>query len=546
MSLDEKQQSPKRLAECLHDGTLGLPDFQRPSVWAANQQRELLESLVRGLSIGVITLWKPPAGSKAERQRPFFPNQRSRRHELLVLDGQQRLRALCALCRGPDPIQRAAKTIWIGKEGRFRAGKTAREGDVSTADVAQQPVEQLVRGRPAAQKNAIRLVRDALTSDSVTVIVVPLRQDGDAIELFERINSRGQRLAQKDLVAARLSEAYPEYITKCDQLSLSLTGGEGTPKLSCFDRMVLTKVVAFGATKGKTAKAKDAHDIILRALHGDSRGAGSKGVPAKSLLARTRRAGERLRKELLSVFGFGGKLTESALDGSAATVALQFLVAHPKPSQADLTAFRRWLLVMLFSTYYTGGATESKVDVDLKEVSARKVNWRALFRRANEELGKRGVVLRASPQKLELETDLRFWRLQRNRRYLEILRRISIANQLLLGWCDRDQTVRLGDEDATLQHIFPRNPRKTRALKRGVNLKENPANYATIESKENSSINNKDPHEYLEGVDQRARVQQHVPTKRYWTPAMQMKFLDKRTLLILKAVALRYKRGKWA
>jgi hypothetical protein len=200
---------------------------------------------------------------------------------------------------------------------------------------------------------------------------------------------------------------------------------------------------------------------------------------------------------------------------------------------------------MLFSTYYTGGATESKVDADLKIMSDRRVDWRTLFEHANEALAGRGVIRRATERTLELETSAAFWRKQRNRKYLEILRLNSIANQLLLGWRDRAQKVRLGDDDATLQHIFPKRPKRTRRLKLGVNLKEHPANYATIESGENSSINNAEPHEYLKRVDPRARVQQHIPPPRLWKPQMQGKFMDARTQLILKAAMRRYKKGTW-
>jgi hypothetical protein len=376
--------------------------------------------------------------------------------------------------------------------------------------------------------------------------VVQLRENGDAIELFERINSRGQRLAVKDLVAARLSEFYPEYITECDQLSVRLTGDDGKPRLSCFDRMVLTKVVAFGATGRRTSRAKDAHAIIFNALHGGGQRASGRPMPVKNLLEQTGRAGKRLRDELLVRFGLSSSLTETALDGSAATVALQYLVTHSKPSQSEMTMLRRWLFVMLFSTYYTGGATESKVDADMKAMSERSVNWKQLFQGASEGFAGRGVVLRATPNSVDLEANPAFWRKQANRKYLEVLRRFSIANQSLYGWCDSAKKVRLGDSNATLQHIFPRKPKATRRFRQGVNLKEHPAYYATIESAENSTINNKEPHEYLPTVDIRARRQQHIPKLRFWKPNMQGKFLDARTQLILRAAVSRYRRGTWA
>ena len=54
MDIQRGPFSPKRLSEALRDGTFGLPDFQRPSVWAAKQQVQLLESLCEDLPIGVV------------------------------------------------------------------------------------------------------------------------------------------------------------------------------------------------------------------------------------------------------------------------------------------------------------------------------------------------------------------------------------------------------------------------------------------------------------------------------------------------------------
>lgn len=38
-------------------GKIGLPDLQRPFVWADNKVRDLLDSMMQGYPIGYIMLW---------------------------------------------------------------------------------------------------------------------------------------------------------------------------------------------------------------------------------------------------------------------------------------------------------------------------------------------------------------------------------------------------------------------------------------------------------------------------------------------------------
>jgi hypothetical protein len=550
MRMDRKSHSAKSLAAALRDGTFGLPDFQRPSVWSAGQQRDLLESLMRGLSIGVITLWEVPANAPSKQQRPFYPDQAWRTHKYLVLDGQQRLRALAALCEGVDPYQRKPKHVVIDRLGALKLRKPV---DLDQEPIGDFPTPLAARGRVSGRTSLSRKqrmvahdVHEALTSDCITVVVVPLKRYEDAIDLFERINSRGQRLAVKDLIAARLAESYSEYITRCDEISRALAGDGEPHRFDCFDRMVLTKLVAFAATGNETSRAKDSHEIILNRLHSERGGFRKRNLQTKRYLNDVRRAAERLREELICNFGLGSRQTESVLDGSSATVAIQYLLTHKQPKQRDLTYFRRWLLLMLFSTRYTGGATESKVDEDLKAVSQRAVPWKLLFARACSRLQERGVVRKASPTTIRLQASPDFYGKNRNRRYLEVLRRFLIANQSLLGWIDRDRTCRAWEPKASLQHIFPRNPRNTRDFKRGVNLREHPANFATIESRDNSLINNRMPEEYLRGVSSDARRQQLIPGKQLWKSTRQMDFLDARTREIVRAAERKYRRSTWS
>lgn len=87
-----------RVLDMLLDGELVLPPWQRPLVWTQAQQIKLFDSLIRGVSIGAITLWHPPFGSDFETR--CFPECPKSAQAQFVIDGQQRLSTLLAASRG--------------------------------------------------------------------------------------------------------------------------------------------------------------------------------------------------------------------------------------------------------------------------------------------------------------------------------------------------------------------------------------------------------------------------------------------------------------
>jgi hypothetical protein len=542
--------SAKRLTEAIHDGTLGLPDFQRPSVWSPKQQIKLLESLREDLPIGVLIVSQFQGRPRHETQRPFFFGSGSPPFKYLVLDGQQRLRALSAMCRGPDPNDHSQTTLVISRDGRVSARKQRRQ---DREDDELFPVSSSItagthrpRGMPTAQWNMIQDVKAALNRDCIHLLVADLRDHAQAVELFERINSRGSRLAQKDLVAARLAEFDPAYITNCEAIANELMGTDRANRVRCFDRMVITKSVSFAATGNQTSKAKATHEKLFAILHPRPQEESTRRKPnVKRHLSDTRRAGKRLREEISGVFGLAGHRIDGLLDGNAALVAMQFFIAHRRPTAQELATFRRWLFVTMFSSYYTGGGTESKVDEDLALISARRPNWRVLFQHAQEGARQRGVVHACTPRRVELNRDPQWYARPRVRNFLEALRRFTIANRRLAGWINEARTVQIGDEAATVQHILPRRPAGSRRWRLGKEVVEHPANFATIHGNDNTILQNQQPHEYLPKVPRRARNQQLVPDAKFWKSTAWGSFLKRRTIMIVAAAERRVNSNAW-
>lgn len=96
--IDRKVSS---LIEEVLNGKIGLPDLQRPFVWADTKVKELLDSMMKGFPIGYVMLWASP--SDYENAKTIGDNAKSyKRPDDLVIDGQQRLTSLLAVMTGTD------------------------------------------------------------------------------------------------------------------------------------------------------------------------------------------------------------------------------------------------------------------------------------------------------------------------------------------------------------------------------------------------------------------------------------------------------------
>ena len=78
------------------NGSIGLPDLQRPFVWQDTKVKELFDSMMRGFPIGYVMLWASPVNY--ENTKSIGSNEKQfKRPDDLVIDGQQRLTTLFLL-----------------------------------------------------------------------------------------------------------------------------------------------------------------------------------------------------------------------------------------------------------------------------------------------------------------------------------------------------------------------------------------------------------------------------------------------------------------
>ena len=86
------------LLDDVMNGRIGLPDLQRPFVWADSKVRNLFDSMMKGFPIGYVMLWASPEDYHNTKSIGVGDKQ-FKRPDDLVIDGQQRLTSLFLLLK---------------------------------------------------------------------------------------------------------------------------------------------------------------------------------------------------------------------------------------------------------------------------------------------------------------------------------------------------------------------------------------------------------------------------------------------------------------
>jgi uncharacterized protein with ParB-like and HNH nuclease domain len=136
-------------------GDIGLPDIQRPFVWANAKVRDLFDSMYRGFPVGYLLFWENAAG-KGAKQIGIDGKQHAVPSRLIV-DGQQRLTSLFAVFRGKkvlddDYRERQIEVAFRPRDGKFEVADAAIRRDpewipnISDLWSAGKSSYQLVKG----------------------------------------------------------------------------------------------------------------------------------------------------------------------------------------------------------------------------------------------------------------------------------------------------------------------------------------------------------------------------------------------------------------
>lgn len=215
------------IIESIEAGELLFPEFQRPFVWSDKQRKRLLDSILKGLPIGSLLVWRTQGTLLQCKTKlgPFAlpkPPTDALQHDY-VLDGLQRLTTLYATLAGTvaEPFRDDEGRLWpiyfdltksldAGDEGRFLI-PTLREQPLPT----WLPMPALFKGdlRWKHQQSLYEIGRHDLANKvehldrifkDYSIAIVPIVTDDLALAAtsFERINSPGTKMGEPQMLRA--------------------------------------------------------------------------------------------------------------------------------------------------------------------------------------------------------------------------------------------------------------------------------------------------------------------------------------------------------
>lgn len=198
------------------DGTIAIPEIQRPFVWDTTKVRNLIDSLYKGYPVGYIITWKSPDvklkdGSSSEGKQ-------------VLIDGQQRVTALTASLLGQEVLdsnykKRRIKIAFNIKSEEFQTLNPAiekqeewisdisefmKDGNVDTWQSVTDYSQKFEMSPNEVNKRINKLL--AIKNIAIGRIELGSTLDIDTVtEIFVRINSEGVVLSQADFAMSKIS-----------------------------------------------------------------------------------------------------------------------------------------------------------------------------------------------------------------------------------------------------------------------------------------------------------------------------------------------------
>ena len=219
------------------NGRIGLPDLQRPFVWADAKVRNLFDSMMKGFPIGYVMLWASPA-DYSNTKSIGVGEKEFKRPDDLVIDGQQRLTSLLAAISGIEVLDknfkpRRIKISFDPLEKDFQVWTQAFErspkyiADISEVFKAhdnlqiskfrRSVINRINEGRARNEQPGLTDEEQDKIEDNInallnlrnytipTLRILSKADEEDVAEIFRRVNSGGQNLNENNFIETLLA-----------------------------------------------------------------------------------------------------------------------------------------------------------------------------------------------------------------------------------------------------------------------------------------------------------------------------------------------------
>ena len=233
-------------------GRIGLPDLQRPFVWADNKVRDLFDSMMKGYPIGYVMIWESPSDYETKKNVIGKNEKIHDEPKELVIDGQQRLTALVAAMYGVvvkdknfadkeikisfNPLTREfavwtpayeRDTEWISRISDVFLAKeqntiiTLRRKFIKDANEGRMKknLPELSEEEEITVENNINALLN-LSDFSLPTLEIQYNADEEAVaDIFVRVNSGGQKLTENNFIQTLISVYENETSDKINEFS---------------------------------------------------------------------------------------------------------------------------------------------------------------------------------------------------------------------------------------------------------------------------------------------------------------------------------------
>ena len=353
------------LSELLQEltrGRLRIPRFQRPFVWRRDQMTDLLDSVYKQYPIGSLLVWETAREiATLDRLGPFiFPDVADERVGY-VLDGHQRLATLAGALVArdvgtTDPSDEDPDRWKLGWNMSARRFQHIRAGSRELLFPLTALLDTLTFFRE------IDALRDSLPPDEANdyvedvsrvarafqqyrVPVIRIRETGlsEAVEIFARLNSKGQAMSADQMVSALMYRQDGGHDLNLASEIDDLADQLGQRDFADVDRTTILRAILANLDE-------DIYRTDWTRLTADRR---------ETLQERMRLGVERTAESLDRALDFltqvgvkAGRLLPYAMQ---LVVLSAFFDVQAEPTTEQLGLLRRWFWVSSFSGWFGGG-----------------------------------------------------------------------------------------------------------------------------------------------------------------------------------------------
>ncbi|MGK5556726.1 DUF262 domain-containing protein [Actinomadura kijaniata] len=348
----------------VHAGKLRIPKFQRPFVWRPEQMLDLFDSIERGYPIGSLLLWKTGLHIESLDHVGALSVPASPGNEATyVLDGHQRISTLYSCLYWSEDrrrVQEEPEWVWqvyriLGhtadtRTNRYVHWKRAAPPPANYLPVSsvRKTLDFLAYARELSKTYDGKLY-DALVEEAeevaqriktykISVVTLLGGSLAQAVEVFSRVNSKGQAMSPDQMVSALTYK------------------GDGEESLANRIDAILERIAAegFGEINSTTAfravlavageeEVTGAHwDVLARRVEGKVSQAVEDTDQALSLAVAFLR--DRIRVPFARLIPYNHQLMLLTL----------FFHLCPAPSEEQIDGLERWFWITSWSGHFAG------------------------------------------------------------------------------------------------------------------------------------------------------------------------------------------------